>query len=94
VASGDNLYQCTTAGTSGATAPTGTGTAIADGSVVWGWAGTWSTLPAGNTYTVPSATAIQVQFDTRTAVPGTYRIAVWNPPGPQKSPEAVTLTVN
>ena len=32
---GANVYYVTTAGTSGATGPTGTGTAIADGTVVW-----------------------------------------------------------
>jgi hypothetical protein len=30
-----NVYQCTTAGTSGSTAPSGTGTSITDGTVVW-----------------------------------------------------------
>lgn len=30
-----NIYQCTTTGTSGSVGPTGTGTGIADGSVVW-----------------------------------------------------------
>ncbi len=35
-----------------------------------------------------------VLLDTRTAIPATYRIGVWNPPGPQKSTELVTFTVN
>ena len=53
----------------------------------------------GSTVTVNSATTITIQFDTRTAVPGTYQVAVWNPPGPQKSCTApanctVTFTVN
>lgn len=32
---GANVYVCTTGGTSGATAPTGTGTGISDGVCVW-----------------------------------------------------------
>jgi hypothetical protein len=46
---------------------------------------TWVPLPAGNTATVVSATSISVSFDPRTAVPGSYLVQVWNPPGPQKS---------
>jgi hypothetical protein len=100
VSKGDNLYKCIAAGTSGSAGPSGTGAAIADGTVTWAWAATWETLPAGNTVTVQSATTIVVTFDTRTAVPGTYQIAVWNPPlvgntaaGLQKS-NALTFTVN
>jgi hypothetical protein len=93
VQKGDNLYQCTVAGTSGPTGPSGTGSAIPDGSAIWAWAGTWSPLPAGNPVTVTSATAITIAFDTRTAAPGTYLVAVWNPPGPMKS-EQKTFTVN
>ncbi|HEY6002712.1 MAG TPA: putative metal-binding motif-containing protein [Anaeromyxobacter sp.] len=47
----------------------------------------------GSTVTVVSSTSIQVQFDSRTAVPGPYLIQVWNPPGPQKS-LSVSFTVN
>lgn len=32
-----NLYECVTAGTSGTTGPTGTGSAITDGTVIWCW---------------------------------------------------------
>lgn len=32
-----NLYECVTAGTSGTTGPTGTGSEITDGTVVWCW---------------------------------------------------------
>jgi hypothetical protein len=39
VFSGTKVYQCTTAGTSGSTAPTSTGTTITDGSVVWKYMG-------------------------------------------------------
>ena len=46
---------------------------------------TWVPLPAGNTATVVSSTSISVAFDPRTAVPGSYLVEVWNPPGPQKS---------
>lgn len=35
--SGSNLFEVVTAGTSGSTAPTGKGSSIADGSVVWKW---------------------------------------------------------
>lgn len=37
VKSNHNVYKCTTAGTSGATAPTGTGTGISDGACVWAY---------------------------------------------------------
>ncbi|HSN13465.1 MAG TPA: IPT/TIG domain-containing protein, partial [Anaeromyxobacteraceae bacterium] len=47
----------------------------------------------GSTVTVASSTSIQIQFDSRTAVPGPYQIQVWNPPGPQKS-GSVSFTVN
>ncbi len=36
---GGNVYICTTGGTSGATGPTGTGTGIVDGTVVWDFQG-------------------------------------------------------
>ncbi len=95
VSNGDNLYRCITAGTSAASGgPTGTGASIQDGSVFWTWAATWSPLPAGNTVTVASATSIVVQFDARTAAPGTYKIQVWNPPGPQRSNAVTGFTVN
>ncbi|HET8538876.1 MAG TPA: hypothetical protein VFL83_03275 [Anaeromyxobacter sp.] len=93
VSSGDDSYRCTTAGTSGSAGPSGTGSAIADGGVTWSWAGGWSPLPPGNTVTVASATTIRVRLDTRTALPAVYRIAVWNPPGPQRS-NTVSFTVN
>lgn len=32
-----NVYECTTAGTSGTTGPSGTGTAVSDGTVTWCW---------------------------------------------------------
>ncbi len=35
-----NVYECTTAGTSGAVNPVGTGSAIADGTVIWAFIGT------------------------------------------------------
>lgn len=35
VNTGGNVYECITAGTSGASAPTGTGTSITDGTVTW-----------------------------------------------------------
>ncbi len=49
VTNGGKVYQCTTAGTSGATGPTGQGTTITDGSAVWRWLSngspsTWVTL--------------------------------------------------
>jgi hypothetical protein len=47
----------------------------------------------GSTAAVVSSTSIQVQLDSRTAVPGSYLIQVWNPPGPQKS-GSVAFTVN
>lgn len=36
---GGNVYICTTAGTSGATGPTGTGSGITDGTVIWAFQG-------------------------------------------------------
>jgi hypothetical protein len=91
---GGDSYRCAVAGTSStSTGPTGTGSAIADGTVTWAWAGTWQAL-SGSPVTIVSATAIQVLLDTRTAIPATYRVGVWNPPGPQKSTELVTFTVN
>jgi hypothetical protein len=54
---------------------------------------TWSPLPPGNTVTVASATAINVAFDPRTAVAGSYLVEVWNAPGPQKSgSQPLTIT--
>ena len=40
VNTGGKVYQCTTAGTSGSSAPTGTGTGIADGTVTWDYVNT------------------------------------------------------
>lgn len=37
-----NVYQTTAGGTSGATKPTGTGTGISDGAVLWNYLGPWS----------------------------------------------------
>ena len=58
---------------------------------------TWAPL-TGSPVTVVSSTSIQVAFDTRTAVPGTYNVAVWNPNAsagsPQKSNGNLTFTVN
>jgi hypothetical protein len=39
-------------------------------------------VPVPGTVTVASSTQIQVQVDTRSGVPGTYYIAVWNPGTP------------
>jgi hypothetical protein len=39
VYSGNSVYKCVTGGTSGATAPTGTGTSISDGVCVWSYVG-------------------------------------------------------
>lgn len=39
VTNGGNVYQCVTAGTAGATAPTGTSTGISDGGAAWDWLG-------------------------------------------------------
>ena len=87
VLNGDNTYRCITAGTSAGAGPgpTGTAASIADGTVTWTWAGTWAPLPAGNVVSITSSTSIAIQFDPRTAVPGSYLLQVWNPPGPQKS---------
>jgi hypothetical protein len=58
---------------------------------------TWAPL-TGSSVTVASSTSIQIAFDTRTAVPGTYNVAVWNPNAsagsPQKSNGNLTFTVN
>ncbi|WP_373649017.1 hypothetical protein [Schlesneria sp. DSM 10557] len=43
VRNGSNFYVCTTAGTSSVTGPTGTGTAISDGTCVWDYFGNDST---------------------------------------------------
>jgi Putative metal-binding motif/IPT/TIG domain len=60
----------------------------------------------GSQVTVVDSTHIQVQFDSRTAVAGTFNLAVWNPanpddpppptgpPPPQKSNTNVTFTVS
>ncbi len=53
----------------------------------------WAPL-TGSTVTIASSTSIQIALDSRTAVPGTYNVAVWNPPGPQKSNGNVQFTVN
>ncbi len=53
---------------------------------------TFSPVPA--TITVNSSTQITATLDTRNAVAGvTYSVAVWNPPGPQKSNADKTLKV-
>jgi hypothetical protein len=53
---------------------------------------TWSPIPA--TYTVTSTNLITATFDTRNAPSGqTYPIQVWNPPGPMKSVQNVTLKI-
>jgi outer membrane protein assembly factor BamA len=56
-------------------------------------------LPASARVTVKSATELEVLLDTRDAVvdPSTgsslYGVAVWNPPGPQKSNADRTLKI-
>ena len=53
VAAGGNVYVATTEGTSGTTAPSGTGTGIIDGAVVWNF--------APQTYLASSARIPQIQ---------------------------------
>ena len=53
---------------------------------------TFEPVPA--TITVVSSTQITATFDTRNALADTsYYLAVWNPPGPQKSNSNVTFKV-
>ncbi|MCA3300986.1 MAG: flagellar hook-basal body complex protein [Roseomonas sp.] len=47
IRNGGNIYVATTAGTSGATGPTGTGTGIPDGGVVWNFVRDWDSNPDG-----------------------------------------------
>lgn len=44
VTSGSNTYRCVVAGESGATTPSGTGSAISDGTVTWAYVGVTATL--------------------------------------------------
>jgi hypothetical protein len=55
VARNGTVYVCTTAGTSGATGPTGTGAGIADNSCVWSSTVARATLSANATATVAGA---------------------------------------
>lgn len=59
---------------------------------------TWIPLPASAVVTVTSASAMRIDLNTLDAYVGpsgstTYQVAVWNPPGPQRSNADQTLKV-
>jgi hypothetical protein len=72
VNSGGNLYTCATAGTSDAagTGPSGTGTGIADGTVVWNYAGVAATATATVTAGAVSALTITNEGSGYISMPG------------------------
>jgi hypothetical protein len=70
VSNGGNVYQCAIGGTSGSTAPTGSGGTIADGSVTWTYIATYdyASLPAWQADTTNQPLIL--------AVP--YKVLLWN----------------
>lgn len=77
-----NVYECVTAGTSGSSGPSGTGSGIIDGSVQWDWVNAgglswgWLTITAYTSTTEVTATVERTLGSTSART--TWRLGAWS----------------
>ena len=94
VNSGGNLYTCRTTGLAGATAPTGTGTGISDGTLTWDYAGPAATATANVTGGSVTSLTLVTEGAGYLAIPGVTILANEAGSGASYQAQVGVLSIN